>query len=62
MTLRRCTAEHPFGTIKAWMGVTLPDAAADERANGNGAQRSRLHIKPMISLVGVRRLLAAIPG
>ena len=22
MTLRRCTAEHPFGTIKAWMGAT----------------------------------------
>jgi len=22
MTLRRCTVEHPFGTIKAWMGGT----------------------------------------
>ena len=22
MTLRRCTVEHPFGTIKAWMGAT----------------------------------------
>ena len=22
MTLRRCTVEHPFGTIKAWMGHT----------------------------------------
>jgi hypothetical protein len=22
MTLRRQTAEHPFGTIKAWMGAT----------------------------------------
>jgi hypothetical protein len=22
MTVRRSTAEHPFGTIKAWMGAT----------------------------------------
>jgi hypothetical protein len=22
MTLRRCTVEHPFGSIKAWMGST----------------------------------------
>ena len=22
MTRRRCTVEHPFGTIKAWMGST----------------------------------------
>jgi hypothetical protein len=22
MQLRRSTAEHPFGTLKAWMGVT----------------------------------------
>ena len=22
MRTRRCTVEHPFGTIKAWMGAT----------------------------------------
>jgi hypothetical protein len=25
MRIRRQTAEHPFGTIKAWMGATLSD-------------------------------------
>ena len=43
MTLRRCTVEHPFGTIKAWMGTThFPDTATEERRHGNGAERSGL--------------------
>ena len=63
MTLRRCTVEHPFGTIKAWMGATH----FQMRRLKNVRTEMALHvlaynIKRMISLVGVRRLLAAIPG
>lgn len=35
MTLRRCTVEHPFGTIGAH---PFPDAEADERAHRNGVE------------------------
>ena len=61
MTLRRCTVEHPFGTIKAWMGATH----FQMRRLKNVRTEMALHvlaynIKRMISLVGVRRLLAAI--
>ena len=63
MTLRRCTVEHPFGTIKAWMGATH----FQMRRLKNVRTEMALHvlaynIKRMISLVGVRRLLAAIPS
>ncbi len=61
MTLRRCTVERPFGTIKAWMGATH----FRMRRLKNVRTEMALHvlaynIKRMISLVGVRRLLGAI--
>ena len=43
MTMRRSTVEHPFGTIKCWMGAThflTHDAA--EGGDRDGAQRARL--------------------
>lgn len=63
MTLRRCTVEHLFGTIKAWMGA----AHFQMRRLKNVRTEMALHvlaynIKRMISLVGVRRLLVAIPS
>ncbi|MGB4949970.1 MAG: IS1182 family transposase [Rhizobiaceae bacterium] len=63
MTLRRCTVEHPFGTIKAWMGSTH----FQMRRLKNVRTEMALHvlaynIKRMISLVGVQRLLATIPS
>jgi hypothetical protein len=63
MTLRRCTVEHPFGTIKAWMGATR----FQMRGLKNVRTEMALHIlayniKRMISLVGVRRLLSANPS
>lgn len=63
MALRRSTVEHPFGTIKAWMGATH----FQMRRLKNVRTELALHvlaynIKRMISLVGVRRLLAAIPS
>ena len=63
MALRRSSAEHPFGTIKAWMGATH----FRMRRLKNVRTEMSLHvlaynIKRMISLVGVRQLLAAIPA
>ncbi len=63
MTLRRCTVEHPFGTIKAWMGAThfltrrLRNVRTEMVLNVLA-----YNIKRMIALVGVRGLMAVIPG
>ena len=63
MGLRRSTVEHPFGTIKAWMGATH----FRMRRLGNVRTEMAFHvlaynIKRMINLIGVRALLAAIPA
>ncbi len=63
MALRRSTVEHPFGTIKAWMGATH----FRMRTLRNVRTEMAFHvlaynIKRMIALVGVRGLLAAIPA
>ena len=63
MTLRRCTVEHVFGTIKAGMGATH----FQMRRLKNVRTEMALHVlaynvKRMISLVGARSLLAAIPS
>ena len=63
MTLRRRTVEHPFGTIKAWMGTThfltrrLKNVRTEMALNVLA-----YNIKRMISIVGIRGLLAKIPG
>lgn len=63
MTVRRSTVEHPFGTIKAWMGATH----FLTRRLGNVRTEMALNvlaynIKRMISMVGLRRLMAEIPA
>ncbi|MEW9922377.1 IS1182 family transposase [Marimonas sp. MJW-29] len=63
MGLRRSTVEHPFGTIKAWMGATH----FRMRRLGNVRTEMAFHvlaynIKRLIALIGVRGLLAAIPA
>ena len=63
MGLRRSTVEHPFGTIKAWMGATH----FRMRRLRNVRTEMAFHvlaynIKRMIALIGVRGLLAAIPA
>ena len=61
MRRRRGTVEHPFGTIKAWMGATH----FQMRRLGNFRTEMALHvlaynIKRMIGLLGVGPLLNAI--
>ncbi len=63
MTLRRCTVEHPFGTIKAWMGHThfltrrLKNVSTEMALNVLA-----YNIKRVITLIGLRRLMQAIPA
>jgi hypothetical protein len=63
MTLRRCTVEHPFGTIKAWMGAThfLTRSLKNVRTE-MALNVLAYNIKRMASLIGIRRLMQAIPG
>lgn len=63
MTLRRCTVEHPFGTIKAWMGSThfltrrLKNVRSEMALNVLA-----YNIKRMAALIGVRGLMRAMQG
>ena len=61
MRVRRRTAEHPFGTIKAWMGATHFLTRTLKRV---GTEMS-LHVlaynmKRVIAIRGIGPLLAAI--
>lgn len=61
MRLRRATVEHPFGTIKAWMGATH----FQMRRLKNVRTEMALHvlaynIKRMLSIIGVPSMMAAL--
>jgi hypothetical protein len=61
MTLRRCTVEHPFGTLKAWMGHThfltrrLKNVRTEMALNVLA-----YNIKRVVALIGIRGLRRAI--
>src|ERR1700757_1054585 len=61
MTVRRSTAEHPFGTIKSWMGAThfltkrLPKVATEMALNVLA-----YNIKRVMAIIGVAGLLKAL--
>jgi transposase len=61
MLIRRQTVEHPFGTLKAWMGAThfLTRTLAKVRTEMS-LQVLAYNIKRMIELLGVGPLMAAI--
>ena len=63
MSVRRSTVEHPFGTIKSWTG---PCHFLTRRLEGVGTEMAlnvlAYNIKRMIALVGLKGLMAAIPG
>ena len=61
MRLRCQTAEHPFGTIKAWMGATH----FRMRTLGKVSTEMSLHVlaynlKRMIAILGVQPLIQAM--
>ena len=63
MRVRRSTAEHPFGTIKCWMGAThfltrtLPKVATEMALNVLA-----YNMKRVIAIMGVRGMLEAMAG
>jgi transposase len=61
MRVRRATVEHPFGTIKSWMGSTHFSMKTLERVS----TEMSLHVlaynlKQVINIVGTRKLIAAM--
>src|ERR1700727_1520729 len=61
MRIRRQTAEHPFGTIKAWMGATHFRLRTLEKVR----TEMSLHVlaynlKRMIAILGVQPLIQAM--
>ena len=61
MTIRRQTVEHPFGTLKAWMGSTHFLTRTLEKVR----TEMSLHVlaynlKRMIQILGVKPLMRAI--
>ncbi len=61
MTLRRQTVEHPFGTIKAWMGSTHFLTRTLERVSTEmSLQVLAYNMKRVIKILGVRPLMEAI--
>ena len=61
MVLRRQTVEHPFGTIKAWMGLTHFLTRTLKRVSTEmSLQVLAYNMKRVIAILGVRRLMEAI--
>ena len=61
MSIRRQTVEHPFGTIKAWMGSTHFLMKTLEKVKTEMSLPVRAYnLKRMISILGVRPLLKAL--
>jgi hypothetical protein len=54
MRIRRQTAEHPFGTLKAWMGATHVLTRGLKRDSTEmSLQVLAYNLKRMISILGV---------
>src|SRR3546814_14288397 len=61
MTIRRQTVEHPFGTLKAWMGSTHFLMRTLEKVKTEmSLQVLAYNMKRMINIFGVTPLLKAI--
>ena len=60
MGVRRQTVEHPFGTIKAWMGSTHFLTRTLKRVRTESLHVLAYNIKRVIAIFGVRPLLQAI--
>ncbi len=61
MRVRRATVEHPFGTIKSWMGSTHFSMKTLSRISTEmSLYVLAYNLKRVINLVGTRQLIAAI--
>jgi len=63
MRVRRRTAEHPFGTIKAWMGAThFPTRGLRRVSTKMSLHVLAYNMKRVIASRGIEPLLAALPA
>jgi transposase len=61
MHIRRATVEHPYGTLKGWMGSThFLTKALDHVSTEMSLHVLAYNMKRVINLIGTRRLLEAI--
>ena len=61
MGVRRQTVEHPFGTLKAWMGAThFLTRTLDKVRTEMSLHVLAYNIKRVIAIIGVAPLMAAI--
>ena len=61
MAIRRQTVEHPFGTLKAWMGSTHFLTRTLEKVKTEmSPQVLAYNMKRMINIFGVKPLINAI--
>ena len=59
--MRRQTVEHPFGTLKAWMGAThFPTRTLDKVRTEMSLHVLAYNLKRMIVIFGAGPLMAAI--
>jgi hypothetical protein len=63
MIIRRQTVEHPFGTLKAWMGSThFLTKTLEKLKTEMSLQVLAYNMKRIINIFGVRPLIQAIAG
>ena len=63
MIIRRQTVEHPFGTLKAWMGSTHFLTKTLEKVKTEmSLQVLAYNMKRMINIFGIKPLMQAIAG
>lgn len=61
MTIRRRTVEHPFGTLKSWMGPChLITKGLENVKTEMSLSVLAYNLKRMIAIMGVKPLIAAI--
>ena len=60
MTMRRQTAEHPFGTIKCWMGATHFLTKRLPKVVTECAHVLAYNMKRVMAIIGVAGLLEAL--
>ena len=61
MTIRRQTVEHPFGTLKAWMGsIHFLTRTLEKVSTEMSLQVLAYNMKRMINIFGVKPLMQTI--
>ena len=61
MNVRRRTVEHPFGTLKSWMGAThFLTKGLDNVATEMSLSVLAYNLKRMMAILGVRPLIAKL--